>query len=104
MVKHCLNPGHSTGHPTKSNHQSRNRARVTGAKRRQARSGEPQATRHPSSHHQSSGKQMTTKAELIDLDHYCELMDQSVMIEIVQDGELNLHFLKHPDRGYRVAA
>ncbi|HAV49727.1 MULTISPECIES: hypothetical protein [unclassified Brevundimonas] len=46
---------------------------------------------------------MTTKAELIDLDHYCELMDQSVMIEIVQDGELNLHFLKHPDRGYLTA-
>jgi hypothetical protein len=46
---------------------------------------------------------MTTKAELIDLDHYCELMDQSAMIEIVQDGELNLHFLKHPDRGYLTA-
>lgn len=46
---------------------------------------------------------MTTKAELIDLDHYCELMDQSAMIEIVQEGELNLHFLKHPDRGYLTA-
>lgn len=46
---------------------------------------------------------MTTKAELIDLDHYCELMDQSAMIEIVQDGELNLHFLKHPERGYLTA-
>lgn len=46
---------------------------------------------------------MATKADLIDLDHCCELRDQSAMIEIVQEGELNLHFLTHPDRGYLTA-
>jgi hypothetical protein len=31
------------------------------------------------------------------------LADQSVMVEMVQDRELNLHFLKHPERGFLTA-
>lgn len=39
-------------------------------------------------------------AELIDLDLFCEIMDESVIIETVRDRELNLQFLKHPVRGF----
>ncbi|WP_292045581.1 MULTISPECIES: hypothetical protein [unclassified Brevundimonas] len=38
-------------------------------------------------------------AELIDLDLFCEIMDQSVIIEAIREGDLYLHFLKHPLRG-----
>ena len=43
------------------------------------------------------------QAELIDVDYYCELMDQSVVIEIIQDGELNIHLIKHPEQGVLTA-
>lgn len=39
-------------------------------------------------------------AELIDLDLFCEIMDESVIIETVSDRELHLQFLKHPVRGF----
>lgn len=39
-------------------------------------------------------------AELIDLDEACEIMDESTIIETVQEGELSLLFLCHPERGY----
>lgn len=38
-------------------------------------------------------------AELIDLDAYTDLLEASVIIETTQDGELMLHFFKHPVRG-----
>lgn len=43
---------------------------------------------------------MTNHAELIDLDLACEIMDQSTIIETINDGELSLLFLCHPERGY----
>ena len=39
-------------------------------------------------------------AELIDLDEACEIMEQSKIIETIREGELNLLFLCHPERGY----
>lgn len=39
-------------------------------------------------------------AELIDLDEACEIMEQSSIIETIREGELNLLFLFHPERGY----
>lgn len=41
--------------------------------------------------------------ELIDLDFYAEIFEQSVVIEMVQDGELNLHSILHPERGFVTA-
>lgn len=43
------------------------------------------------------------QAELIDIDFYCDLLDESDVIEIIQDGELNLHRLIHPRRGFLTA-
>lgn len=40
------------------------------------------------------------QAELIDLDAFCDLLDQAVIIEAIREGELYLHFLKHPERGF----
>ncbi|ALJ09072.1 hypothetical protein [Brevundimonas sp. DS20] len=40
------------------------------------------------------------QAELIDLDLFCEIMEESVIIEAIREGELYLHFLKHPVRGF----
>lgn len=37
-------------------------------------------------------------AELIDLDLFCELMEESVIIEIVRDCELLIYMMKHPVR------
>ena len=39
------------------------------------------------------------QAELIDLDQACEIMDESMIIETIREGELNLLFLCHPERG-----
>ena len=38
-------------------------------------------------------------AELIDLDAYSDLLETSVIIETIREGELMLHFFKHPVRG-----
>lgn len=46
---------------------------------------------------------MTTKAELIDLDFYCHLLDESHEVEVIQQGELNLHRIIHPRRGFLTA-
>ena len=47
---------------------------------------------------------MTTQAaELIDLDFYCDLLDESHEVEIIQQGELNLHRIIHPRRGFLTA-
>ena len=43
------------------------------------------------------------QAELIDLDFYCDLLAESEEVEIVQDGELNLHRIIHPRRGFLTA-
>lgn len=46
---------------------------------------------------------MTNQSELIDLDVYCSLLDESYEVEIIQDGELNLHRIVHPRRGFLTA-
>ena len=46
---------------------------------------------------------MTNHAELIDLDFYCDLLDESEEVELIQQGELNLHRIIHPRRGFLTA-
>ena len=46
---------------------------------------------------------MTGRAELFDLDFYCDLLDECHQVEIIQEGELNLHRIVHPRRGFLTA-
>lgn len=43
------------------------------------------------------------QAELIDIDFYCDLLHESEEVEIIQEGELNLHRIIHPRRGFLTA-
>lgn len=43
------------------------------------------------------------QVELIDVDFYCHLLEQSQRVEIRQEGELNLHKIIHPERGLLTA-
>jgi hypothetical protein len=42
---------------------------------------------------------MKHHAELVDLDYATDLLEESLIIETIREGELLLHTFKHPDHG-----